>query len=419
MVASRLVIPGERLVVGCSGGPDSTALLLALRDLGCDVVAAHFDHAMRQASGADARAVTKLCTDLGVPLVAERRHESLPHGSRQAAARQLRYAFYERALARAGAGKLALGHTADDVVEGVLLHLLRGTGLAGLRGVPSQRGVVVRPLVRVWRQEVLAYLRERGVRYLDDPSNRDRSHARVRVRLDLLPRLERDRPGLKERLLRVAQTAAARHEALMLEAHSLLDGDGAATERLLAKGEVVAGEALRQLYARAGGRLPALDASQLRLMLELVRGTRPAELDLPGLLRFQTAYGRVEIKGTLAQAAYTPSVRVEPSGCHSHRHASASRDRVHLRAGPVHVRTRQAGLRMRVGVGGSRKLQDILVDAKVPRSQRDELPLVFANGHLAWVPGLAVAAEFAAEAGGTSQHVVLESAHRPSRGVSA
>src|SRR4029079_7631936 len=140
-----LIDHGQRVLVAVSGGPDSTALLLALHEGRHDVVAAHYDHALQPASAEAPAHAAHLCSRLGVELVTERRHVAMPRGSVQAGARTLRYEFLERARARSGAGLVALGHTPDAVVEGAVLHLMRGCGLAGLRGMPARRGVFVRP----------------------------------------------------------------------------------------------------------------------------------------------------------------------------------------------------------------------------------------------------------------------------------
>jgi tRNA(Ile)-lysidine synthase len=170
---SRLVPPGSRVLVGLSGGPDSTALLLALLALNRDVVAAHFDHALRDSSEGDAAFVADLCRRHHVPLIGERRRAPLEKGSVQAAARKARYDFLLRAQTQANADMIAVAHTSDDQVETVLMNLLRGTGVAGLRGIPASRPPIVRPLLSATREGVLAYLEEMGERALDDPSNAD------------------------------------------------------------------------------------------------------------------------------------------------------------------------------------------------------------------------------------------------------
>src|SRR5258708_19330981 len=122
---SGLIRPSDRVLVAVSGGPDSTTLLLALKELGCDVTAAHFDHALRDGSERVAEQVSALCARLGVGLVSERRKSPMPLGSLQAGARAPRHEFPARARLHAGADVVALAHTADDLVEGARLHLMR------------------------------------------------------------------------------------------------------------------------------------------------------------------------------------------------------------------------------------------------------------------------------------------------------
>src|SRR5437879_4230591 len=143
--ASGLIAPGNRVLAAVSGGPDSSALLVALVEAGHHVVAAHYDHALQPGSAIVAVHVRDLCERLGVELIVERRERALPRGSVQAGARSLRYDFLERAQKQSGAHVVAIAHPADDVVEGVLLPLLRGCGLAGLRRMARRRRRVVRP----------------------------------------------------------------------------------------------------------------------------------------------------------------------------------------------------------------------------------------------------------------------------------
>lgn len=390
-----------RLLVAVSGGPDSTALLLWLHESGRDVAAAHYDHALRDGSDADAEHVGALCERLGVPLVRERRAVALAPGSLQAAARALRYDFLARALSTTGRDLVCLGHTADDVVEGVVLHLLRGSGLAGMRGMPARRGPFRRPFVHVWRADVEAFLADRGVEPLRDPSNADAArYARSRARHFLLPALERDRPGLTRRLRGAADAAARLQEGLESQAGRVVAG-GAPRAELRAASRPLRLEVYRQLY----GRLPGLDRRHLEAMDRLaLEGPTGAGLDLPGGLRFRVEPDRVSVGMTTPPAAPAPRLAVRPcSGCTDPRAA-------HLEAGlDLTVGYRRPGLRMRPqGAPGSRKLQDVLTDAKVPRHLRDGLPLVFANGRLAWVPGIAVDEDAALSPGSSGWHVSLQ-----------
>jgi tRNA(Ile)-lysidine synthetase-like protein len=406
MRRSRLLPLGERILVALSGGPDSTALLLAVRDEGHDVVAAHFDHALQSGSAAAAEHVARLCDRLGVELVVERRQVAMPRGSVQAAARALRYEFLERARLQAGAQVIALGHTADDVVEGVAIHLSRGCGLAGLRGMPARRGVVVRPLLHAWRHDVVGFLASRGIAALEDPANSDPRYERVRVRRRILPALERDRPGILRRFHAVAMQATAMHDRLTARADGTFERGTLNRSTVSNAPEPVAAELLRRLFAAAGGSEPGLSRVHIASMVRLSRGGHGGRgLDLPGGFRFRVVGDSVEVNRSHDLDAQRRGVSVEVTRCDG----CLDRDAAHLKAGLLlQVGFRRPGLRMRpLGGRGTRKLQDIFVDARVPREDRDSWPLVFAGDRLAWVPGIAVDSDLASRCGEPALHVTL------------
>jgi len=400
---SSLIVSGDRVLVAVSGGPDSTALLLALIEEGHHVVAAHYDHALQPASGRVADHVRALCQRLGVDVLIERRESSMPRGSIQAGARTLRYEFLERARTPAGADVVAIAHTADDVVEGAVLHLLRGCGLAGLRGMPARRGVFVRPLLSVWRSDVVDYLHRHGIEALQDPANSNEVYARVRVRRDILPALERDRPGIVRRFHQASIRAAALQESISGVAASTLEA-GATRSAVTAAPEPVAAEMMRQLYARAGGAQPSLSRAHLAAMLRLAQaGPGGRGVDLPGGLRFRIVGETMQI--VAPNADHRPAPRLEVTACDGCGDIVAAHLRPDLE---LHLGYRTPGLTMRpLGGRGTRKLQDIFVDARVPREDRDAWPLVFAGETLAVVPGIAVSAEMATRAGEPSLHVTV------------
>ncbi len=405
---SGLVAPGSRVLVAVSGGPDSTALLVAACESGLDVVAAHYDHALRPGSEEVAGEVRALCERVGVDLLTERRTEAMPRGSVQAGARELRYSFLDRAARASGAGAVALAHTADDLVEGVVLHMQRGCGLAGFRGMPATRGRYVRPWLNVWRSEVVDFLRSRDIVAYADPSNVDRKHARVRARLDILPALERDRPGILKRFHSAALQVSRLHDSAVARALSAVDREPLIAAALRALPEPVATEVLALLYRRAGGAEPGLSRSHLDSMLRIVRGGRGGRgVDLPRGLRFRIVGDLMQITRSAGDAAFTSALpRLEVKACAgcSDDHAVHLRDGLDLRLG-----FRTPGLRMRPAGGrGTRKLQDVFVDSLVPREERDAWPLVFAGEKLAWVPGIAVDADHASLPGRQALHVSVE-----------
>ncbi|REK07898.1 MAG: tRNA lysidine(34) synthetase TilS [Planctomycetota bacterium] len=222
------------VLVAVSGGPDSVALVHALRRLNpqASLTVAHFNHGWRPEAGlADQRFVEGLCDSLGTACQVGK-GESPPGespGSREAAAREARYAFLLEVAHRVGARYVVTGHTADDQAETILHHILRGTGLAGLAGMRRVRVLspavsLVRPLLGLGRAEVLEYLHAIGQDFRQDETNADTSLTRNRIRRELLPLLERDyAPGVVEALLRLGNVAGDAQRLIESQAEALLD----------------------------------------------------------------------------------------------------------------------------------------------------------------------------------------------------
>ena len=219
------------VVVACSGGPDSLALLALAAEAGLRPVAVHVDHGARPGSAAEAEVVAGFASRLGTGFVAET--VSVPPGPNfEARAREARYAALERARQRLGATAVLVGHTRDDQAETVLLNVLRGAGLTGLAGMPARRGTVVRPLLGLPRAELAAVCAGLGLCPIDDPMNADPAHRRVWLRREVIPALEAG-AGRDLRAVLARQAAVARAESDLLD-------------------ELAAG-----LLARAGGPAPA------------------------------------------------------------------------------------------------------------------------------------------------------------------
>jgi tRNA(Ile)-lysidine synthase len=314
--AAGPVPPGATIVVGLSGGADSVALTDALAALrrrrGLRIVAAHLDHGLRPGSAEDAAFCADLCRSLDVPLHTARAdvrsRAGREKGGIEQAARRERFAFLRRVAAEEGAAALAVAHTRDDQAETLLLRLLRGAGATGLAGMRPRSGDVVRPLLAVSRQEVLNYLRERGLEWREDPSNLDPAHRRNRVRHELLPYLEaRFNPRVREALARTAALLADEAAHVRAEAEALLGGiareeEGALVLRRAFIAEAptaVARAALRQALARAGG-LGQVGAGHVERLLRLACSKAPSgrRLPLPGgrEARFTRDEVRIELR---------------------------------------------------------------------------------------------------------------------------
>jgi tRNA(Ile)-lysidine synthase len=284
--------PGDRIVIGFSGGPDSTALLLGLTELSrripLDLLALHLDHGLDPGSAGRAVAAEGLARSLGVPFVAERREVAAfrrPGEGCEAAGRRMRY---ERLAARAqetgapGSRYFATAHHRDDQAETVLLRLLFGSGLAGLAGIrPVTPGrspgepVLVRLLLGLPRSALLAAVEAAGLQPVDDPTNRDLSLPRNRLRHHLLPRLAAADPDLPERLARLAARAAGARRRIE-EAVDAALGPSADPSKLSIPRRAFAGLpaplqsfALAALHHRAGAPYPASAAARAELLRQL------------------------------------------------------------------------------------------------------------------------------------------------------
>jgi len=401
-----LLAPGDPVLVALSGGPDSTALLAALLALSRrgavgPVRACHVDHGLRPGSAGDAEHCRALCSALGVPF--ESRQVAVAPGNRQAQARRARYA----ALRQAAAGSaLATGHTRSDQAETVLLRLLRGAGARGLGAIPPRRGrpPVVRPLLDLPRDRGLAYLRDRGLPWLEDPSNAGGAYLRNRVRREVLPALLTLSPAAERTLARAADLLRDDDRALERAARRLLAGGSAAAGQLARAPVAVRRRAVRLLWRGATGSRKGLAAEQVEAVLRLLARPGGGRISLPGGRQARVAGGRLEVgwprvpAGPLALAVPAPGTFPFPAANLCLRFEAPGEEGPFLREGavtwPLWLRTRQAGDRIRPARGrGSKKLKAWLIDRKVERSRRDRLLLLAdAAGRVLWIPELGVLA---------------------------
>jgi tRNA(Ile)-lysidine synthase len=409
---------GDAVVVALSGGLDSTVLLHLLRFTPglpeLRLVGAHVDHAMRPSSAADAAWVRGLCVAWGLPCRVVRLD---PAPVSEATARQARYAFLRDVLAREGARLIATAHHADDQAETVLFRVLRGTGVGGLAGIPRRSGRLWRPLLAFERAEIDAYARAAGLRWRDDPSNRDVRIARNALRHEVLPTLEAGpAPHARRALVALAQRARQDEEGWASLLPELLEPLKPRREAgrisLLRDGilryhPAVRAQLLRAL-ARELGR--PLSGAGTRAALEFTsHGSSGRARRLSGTLTLGREFDRLVLaeSGTagvdrrvVIHEAVGGSGRLWVGGRPftvtwgselpaARWHAAFSLDDVRF---PVEVRGWAPGDRMRLEYG-TKKLKKLFQEARIPASERRCLPVVAeASGRVLWVPGVARAA---------------------------
>ena len=403
-----LVERGRPLLVLLSGGGDSVCLLDVAMRIGAQVSALHVNYGLRPTADGDEEFCRRLCDRLGVPLTVE--HVELPPtGNLQAEARDARYALAEAATT----GDFASAHTASDQAETVLYRLAVSPGSRALRGMEGRRGRLVRPLLEVTRDEVREYLRARYLQWREDPSNADARFARARVRHDVLPALRRLSPKAEITIAETARQLREEAEVLEIAASDALGAIGGGPAVPLGELEQLPAAlrrlVLRKLAETAAGEARPLSRREAEEVMALSReGSK--SLDLGGGLQAVSEYGTVRFvheRGEHEAAELDPVELLVPGsvrfGAWEVEAALGSPGDVAVSAaavgGRLQVRAWREGDQMRpVGLGGTKSLQDIFTDRKVPRSLRSELPVIEVGGEIVWVAGVALDERFAARA---------------------
>jgi tRNA(Ile)-lysidine synthase len=431
---------GSRLLIALSGGSDSVALTFLLRELAAAgelTIAAlgHLNHRLRPTADRDERFCRELADRLGLPIrVGERDVAAVAAAERlslEDAARRARYRFLEDVRGDVGAGWIAVGHTLDDQAETFVLKAARGAGLAGLGGIYPVRGKLVRPLIELSRAGLREYLAGLHETWVEDETNEDVVNPRNRVRHLVLPELDRAFGPASRR--RIAQAAAlAREDGRFLD--ELAHGRIADLVRELPNGVELDAQRLdeeprpiaRRILLRAMRDVSVekeIGSRHVEMALDVL-SWRSAAAEVPGarwelhgrkLVLVQREPAGPQEACSFSYTLPVPGViHICEVGClieAAPLQPDQVPDDVRLRRGrgdavlvavngrgPLRVRSRQPGDRINPpGLGGRKKLQDLFVDARLPRGDRDRVPVVVdATDQVVWVPGHTVSADFQA-----------------------
>jgi tRNA(Ile)-lysidine synthase len=379
--AARRSLPGlqgKRVAVGLSGGVDSVVLLHALSRL-LPVRAVHVHHGLSPKADAWARFCRAYCRSLGVPIAVKRVRVAKDGKGLEAAAREARYAV----LAKLPVDAVALAHQLDDQAETVLMNLLRGAGPRGASGMPAERRLhgkrLVRPLLEVPREAIVAYATRHGLRWVEDESNAREDLTRNFIRRRVGPLVAERYPRWREALAR-----AARHFARAeLDAQALVRAF-LAEKGLRAPSEARLGEMVKQLAGNRTGALIEHDGARLGLFRGALRDAgRAGRPFAPIAWRGEARLAVPELGGELV----------------FRRARGAGIDAQALRSAPVRLRARAGGERLQPDARRPRRtLKNLFQEAAIPAWQRERLPLLFCGGELVWVPGLGIDARYQAKA---------------------
>jgi len=431
----ELLANGKMLLVAISGGPDSVCLLhvlVKLREmLGLRLHAAHLNHQLRGAeSEADARYVAQLTRQLAIPVTIEPRdvpsYQARHRLSLEEAAREVRYTFLAEVAKATGADQVAVGHTVDDHVETILMHLIRGSGTRGLRGLQpvsqwqfgSKRLTVIRPLLEINREETAAYCHQHQLMPRLDTSNLSLSPLRNRIRHQLLPLLQSYNPRVTQALLRTGQLARDELDFLdkqtgRLWQETVAEGNNAIIFHKQKLCQLA--PALQRLLLRAGieqlaGNLKDIEACHIDHLINALPKPAGKRISLPYGLTFAIEYdsyrlgadpaaqspfpplksevpltvpGQTSLPGGEITALITGKAEISEKG--GEFTARFDFDKVGSR---LTVRPRQSGDRFQPqGMSQTKKLSEFMIDAKIPRAWRPNIPLVCSPHHVVWVVG--------------------------------
>ena len=435
----------SKLVVAVSGGPDSLALLHSLMVIGgphgLGLHIAHLNHDMRgELAFEDARFVAQIAKDLDIPSTIEeadplayQKQEGI--SSFEEAAREVRYSFLAQVAGEVGADAVAVGHTSDDLAETVLMRVIRGSGLRGLRGMEElshwrsrngERGAMLfRPLLDAPKDMSVSYCRSRCIQYVQDPWNLLPQFTRNRVRHHLMPVLSEYNPAIREALVRLSHAASLTSDYMELEvARAWLrvakpheDTVVLETEALRELHPLIRIEVLRRAYVEAVGNARRLGEVHLTAMSDLIFAPAGRAVSLPRGFLLRAEGARLWLgPADVSDCPYPPlggSHRVHIPSKRDEETAELTGWTVDVRSctppasmseGPLvsylnpdklehdlWVRGRRPGDRFQpLGMVNAKKLQDFFVDEKVPRTWRDRVPLLVSESGVAWVVGYRV-----------------------------
>jgi tRNA(Ile)-lysidine synthase len=433
ILSEELIPKGSLVLAAVSGGQDSMAMLSILhrlsRDLDYRLAVAHFDHRLRTSSERDRAVVEQFAKSCSLEVIADsedvRDIAKATGDNLEEAARKARYEFFFRSAKDLGASRIATGHTRDDRLETVVMRLLRGCGIRGLAGIPVRRGILIRPLLAVRRDETGSYCKACDIAVALDPSNQDTRYFRNRVRLEVLPFLRNIQPSVDDNLLRLSDNADRLIHSIrtrirpLLKRHSrklsdnewkvnvtkLSDIDDTSlvvlfgdlfTEHMHLDMDFTQTHFEKLIHlarsASASGKMLSLPDLQVKREFENLIFTiepaiisRPAPAPLPVTLKIpgRTAADGMTVVTEILDRGNPANGTFESTD----NEAFFAMDRI---APPLVIRPTQPGDRIQpFGMRGSKKLSDILIDKKVPGRERSRLMVISDAKRILWLIGIA------------------------------
>jgi len=403
---------GDKVLVGFSGGPDSTALLHVLKSLGIKTYALHIHHQLRDKNAdEDEKFAVQVCQDWDIPITTRKidvkKYAKEHKMSIEESARVLRYEVLSKEASRLRCNKIAIGHNANDNTETVILNLTRGTGLSGLAGIPPKRDNIIRPLIEMTRKDLLQYLRKFKISYCTDMSNIELGYRRNYIRHKIIPYLNKINPNLDQTILRTSEIIRTTNndiismvEETKKEVIIKVDPNGVVLDikKLLFYNLLIRREIIKTI-------LPRLEFDQIESILELTNKQSGKRVELTKSLFAWREYDRLYLgrhedkkisnkiwKVNIGKMTRIPELAIELMAkttktgdvTKDDNYAIFDKSAITL---PLSLRLRKTGDRFIPFKGKEKKLKDVLIDDKIPVRVRNHLPLLCDANNILWIIG--------------------------------
>ena len=427
----NLIENGDNVVIGLSGGPDSMALLYVLLDIveiDFNIYIAHVNHGVR---GDDALAdeifVKNLAKKLNLPYYSTRvnmeQYAKDKGISSEEAGRELRYGFFRKILAELGGGKIAVAHNKNDQAETLLMRLLRGTGIDGLRGMDFISDDIIRPILNIERSEIEKFLKDRNIETRLDKTNLEPIYNRNKIRLELIPYIEENfNPNIIDTLWRTSRIATI--DSDFLEEYTKKAYDKIVKKKgkhsiilnrelFLKEEQSIQQRIIRNTIININGSIQGISEKHVVNILDLFReGDTGKSIDIIDNLVAKTSYNEIIIekkedfnpKDYLYEILIEDTTYIEDLGLEITTELTTV-DKVNFNNidrftkyfdynkidGKLYIRNRKPGDRfVPYGMKGSKKIKDYFIDEKIPKDERNKIPILIDNKNIIWIMGLRI-----------------------------
>lgn len=410
ILKNRLIEEGERVVIGFSGGPDSVFLLevlLKLREeFSLELSLAHINHLLRgEESDGDEAFVRAVAKRLNIPCFVRRQsmkeYAKAHRIGEEEAGREIRYTFFNEVAEKIGADKVALAHNLDDEIETFMFRLMRGTSLKGLEGIPVRRERYVRPILNLYKGEIMEYLHKNNIEYRIDSSNLKADYTRNSIRLDLIPEIEEKyNRNFKEKIANLMEEIGEVNSILKVDYRRFLREDALEWQKIEVLTDYEKRKILNSYLTHYG---VEVSRKKLDSILAVMKSGGSKELSLGKKMKLKKEYNKlyvsvdsenciddnlqVELKvpGEARFGRYR--VRAVAGSCSVSGRESFAAD---IPTGSIlKIRRRQPGDRITISdKGATKKLKEIFINNKIPKEAREEIPIVTLEEEIVWIAGV-------------------------------